>query len=152
MEAGRANSLQLVSAVSLHNPYPRAHYSEHEFNQLVLKNLFVGLPIDGVLGLTERANEELARMCEDYYDERSAAGREVPNDIWLAMARHASERGEQLLLAHLLHDSFEHRCYAARAIGQRLQRRPQLRETLQQQLQAEADAHVINALQTALAD
>lgn len=151
LEAGRANSLQLVSAVSLHNPYPRAHYSEPEFNQLVLKNLFVGLPIADVLGLEERANAELARMCEDYHDERTAAGRGVPEDIWLAMAEHASARGERLMLEHLSHDSPGHRCYAATAIGQRLRRHPRLGEQLQQRLRTEADARVRDALQTALA-
>lgn len=151
MEAGRANSLQLVSAVSLHNPYPRTHYQPHEFNQLVLKNLFVGLPIDGVMGLTERADEELARMCEDYCDERIAAFREVPEDIWLAMAPHASPRGEQLIQEHLSHDSPGHRCYASMAIGLRLKQRPKLRESLEKRLQTESDARVINALQVALA-
>lgn len=151
LEAGRANSLQLVSAASLQNPYPRAHYSEPEFNQLVLKNLFVGLPIADVLGLEERANAELARMCEDYHDERTAAGRGVPEDIWLAMAEHASARGERLMLEHLSHDSPGHRCYAATAIGQRLRRHPRLGEQLQQRLRTEADARVRDALQTALA-
>ncbi len=151
LEAGRANSLQLVSAVSLHNPYPRAHYNEQEFNQLVLKNLFVGLPIADILGLAERANPELARMCEDYYDERTAAGRGVPEDIWLAMAQHASTRGEQLMLAHLGHDAPGHRCYAAIAIGQRLQQHPELGKSLEQRLQTETDAGVIRALETALA-
>lgn len=151
LEAGRANSLQLVSAVSLHNPYPRAHYNEQEFNQLVLKNLFVGLPIAGILGLAERASAELARMCEDYYDERTAAGRGVPEDIWLAMAEHAGTRGEQLMLAHLRHDAPGHRCYAAMAIGQRLQQHPELGKALEQRLQRETDAGVIRALETALA-
>jgi hypothetical protein len=151
LEAGRANSLQLISAASLGNPYPAAHYSDREFNQMVLKNLFVGLSIDGVTGLEARANPELSRMCEDYYDERTAAGREVPADIWLAMGPYAGARAEGLITEHLSHDSPEHRCYACIATGRRLQQRPQLRWLLTQMKTTEADPRVLKALETALA-
>jgi hypothetical protein len=151
IEAGRANSLQLVSAVSQCNPYPKVHYTEHEFNQLVLKNLFIGQPIARIMGLEERANPELSRMCEDYYDERTAAGREVPCDIWLAMGPYASKRAENLMSEHLSHDKPEHRCYAGMAIGRRLKLRPELRKTLEERLNIETNARVLQALQTALA-
>jgi len=150
-EAGRANSLQLVAAVSLHNPYPQAHYTEREFNQLVLKNLFMGQPIAQIAGLEERANAELSRMCEDYFDERTAAGREVPCDIWLAMGPYASERAERLMSEHLSHDNPEHRCYSGIAIGYRLKQRPQLRKIVEERLKTETNARVLEALQTALA-
>lgn len=150
-EAGRANSLQLVAAVSLRNPYPKAHYTEREFNQLVLKNLFMGQSIAQIMGLEERANRELSRMCEDYYDERTAAGREVPCDIWLAMGPYASERAENLMSEHLSHDNPEHRCYSGIAIGRRLKQRPHLRKVLEERLKIEMNARVLQALQTALA-
>lgn len=150
-EAGRANSLQLVSAVSLRNPYPQAHYTEREFNQLVLKNLFMGQSIAQIMGLEKRANPELSRMCEDYYDERTAAGREVPCDIWLAMGPYASERAEKLMSEHLSHDNPEHRCYSGIAIGHRLKQRPQLRKVLEDRLKIETNARVLQALQTAVA-
>jgi len=151
VEAGRANSLQLVSAVSQCNPYPKVHYTEHEFNQLVLKNLFIGQPIARIMGLDERANPELSRMCEDYYDERTAAGREVPCDIWLAMGPYASKRAENLMSEHLSHDKLEHRCYSGMAIGWRLKQRPDLRKTLEDRLNIETNARVLQVLQTALA-
>jgi hypothetical protein len=150
-EASRANSLKLVSAVSLCNPYPKVHYTEHEFNQMVLKNLFLGQSIEQIVGLEERANPELSRMCEDYYDERTAAGREVPCDIWLAMGPYASERAENLMCEHLFHDNPRHRCYAVIAIGRRLKQRPALRGLLEQRMRAETNADVVQALQTALA-
>jgi hypothetical protein len=150
-EAGRANSLELVSAVSLQNPYPKVYYSEHEFNQLVLKCLFMGQPIDKIPGLEERGNLELSRMCEDYFDERSAAGREIPCDIWLAMGPYASERAETLMCEYLSHDNTAHRCYSGIAIGHRLNRRPQLRKFLENRLKVEVDAGVRKVLHTALA-
>jgi len=87
LETGRANSALLFASLALGNPYPAAWYTEREFNQLVLKALFIGLPLERIVGLAERANAELTRMCEDYIGERTAAGRSVPADIRLAMPR-----------------------------------------------------------------
>lgn len=117
LETGRVNSLLLFSALVLDNPYPAACYSVHEFNQMILKSLFVGLAIDRVIGLQQRTNPELSRMCEDYIDERQAAGRTLPADIWLALAAHASPGGMQLVLEHLDHDDPAHRYYALRALA-----------------------------------
>lgn len=119
LETGRINSAALFSALALGNPYPAAHYTDPEFNQLVLKSLFMGLPIERVVRLEERVNRELSRMCEDYYDERTAAGRAVPADIWLAIAPFASQRGERLMREHLQHEDSRHRHYAAAAIENR---------------------------------
>jgi hypothetical protein len=118
LETGRINSVALYSALALGNPYPAAHYTDHEFNQIILKSLFMGLPIERVVGLAERANRELSRMCENYYDERTAAGRSVPSDIWLAMGPFASHRGKQLMRDHLRHEDARHRHYAEVAIQQ----------------------------------
>jgi hypothetical protein len=87
LETGRVNSTTLFASLALDNPYPAARYTEQEFNQLVLKALFVGLPLARVVGLAARANAELSRMCEDYIGERTAAGRPVPEDIGLALLR-----------------------------------------------------------------
>lgn len=119
LEVGRANSLALYSCLALDNPYPAACYTEQEFNQLVLKCLFLGLEVEEIYGLVARANPELARMCEDYVDERVAAGRSVPADIWLAIGPHATERGERLLHDHLDSDDPRHRHYAALAAKRR---------------------------------
>ena len=95
-EAGRSNSVALFRALALDNPYPAAYCGVREFNQLVLKALFLEQPLARVVGLAERANRELSRMCEDYVDEREAAGRTVPEDIWLALLPHASARGREM--------------------------------------------------------
>lgn len=150
LEAGRANSLVLVGAVTLANPYPAAHYSDAQFNQLVLKALFLGLPVARISGLARRANAELSRMCEDYYDERTAARRSVPADIWLALAPHAGPRGEHLLVEHLSSDDAAHRYYAALAASTRREARAPLREALAARLAQETDPHCLAALRQAL--
>lgn len=96
LDAGRRNDTALFAALALDNPYPAAYYDEREFNQLVLKALFLEQPLARVRGLAARANSELSRMCEDYAQEREAAGRAVPGDIWLALLPCASQSGRAL--------------------------------------------------------
>lgn len=119
LEAGRTNSRAVFEALALDNPYPGRYYSEPEFNQLVLKALFLGLPIGRIAGLRQRANAELARMCEDYVDEREAARRDVPVDIWLALAPYASRRGEAMLRRYAASSVPEHRRHAEEALAGR---------------------------------
>ena len=119
LEAGRVNSLRLFSALALQNPYAAANYNDHEFNQLVLKAIFTELAVEMIVGLEQRANQELSRMCEDYIDERVAAGRDIPVDIWLALAPYASERGEKLLSKHLHSSDARHQHYAQLATQHR---------------------------------
>jgi len=150
-ETGRVNSVPLFSALALDNPYPCAFFTEHEFNQLVLKSLFVGLGIEHVRCLQERANADLARMCEDYIDERLAAGRSVPGDIWLAMAAHASRHGRQLMLEHLAHADPAHRYNALGALRAGQAFDAPLQELLRQRLALETDPDVVKLLQDTIA-
>jgi hypothetical protein len=83
IDACRTNSASVFGAIALDNPYVRDHFPEANFNQLVLKAIFVGLPAERVVGLGERVNAELVRMVRDYADERRAAGRSVPDDVGL---------------------------------------------------------------------
>jgi len=81
----RTNSLVVLTAIGMKNPYPGRHFSSRAFNQLVLKSLFMGLNIAHIHGLRERCNSELSEMCAGYISERVAAGREYPASIWLAI-------------------------------------------------------------------
>jgi hypothetical protein len=151
LATGRTNSVPLYSALALDNPFPAAYYSEHELNQLVLKALFIGIPIERVHGLAARANPELSRMCEDYADERLAAGRSVPSDIWLALAPFASAHGEQLLLEHLSSADPAHRYYSATAARTRRPLSAALAGALAERLRVETDARIRAALSASLA-
>jgi hypothetical protein len=117
--AGRTNSMLLYAALALDNPYPACCYDERDFNQVILKCLFNGLPISRVIGLPARANPSLSRMCEDYHDERIAAGRSVPADIWLALVPHAGARGLALACRQLDTNTPGHAPYAAQALSGR---------------------------------
>lgn len=77
----RTNAADVFAAIALENPYPADTFPEHNFNQMVLKALFIGLPIDRILGLERRANPELGRMVAAYASERQAAGRSVPDGL-----------------------------------------------------------------------
>ena len=85
VDACRTNILPQFEAVACDNPYPARFFPEPNFNQVVLKALFNGVRLERIVGLSRRANAELARMASDYAAERRAARRSVPVDIGLAM-------------------------------------------------------------------
>lgn len=80
---GARSSMRAVfEAVAHHSPYPKEQFGEERWNQLVLKALFIGSPLEPIQGLDQRANLRLARMLVDYASERRAAGRAVPDELW----------------------------------------------------------------------
>jgi hypothetical protein len=149
LEAGRMNSAALFAALALDNPYPARHYSDHELNQLTLKALFMGLALSAVIGLDRRANADLARMCGDYYDERTAAQRSVPADIWLAMVPHAPAERLELAKQHLAHPDPAHRFHAAVALARRAACEPAIGGWLAERCRVESDPLVLAALRRA---
>lgn len=86
VEACRTSVESVFRAMACDNPYPAAHFEEASFNQMVLKAVFVGAPLDRVHDLSRRMNPDLVRMAEDYAAERRAAGRAVPKDLDLIFA------------------------------------------------------------------
>ncbi len=84
IEACRTSIQPVFEAIACENPYPAAYFPELNFNQMVLKALFVGVALQRIVGLPGRVTAELRRMAGDYASERRAAGRSVPPDIaWL---------------------------------------------------------------------
>jgi hypothetical protein len=80
-EASRSHVQEVFEAIACENPYPAAQFPEQSFNQLVLKALFLEVPLARVEDWRTRCNAELGRMVCDYEAERLAAGRTVPADI-----------------------------------------------------------------------
>lgn len=80
-EASRTNAVSVFSALACNNPFPARYMPELNFNQLVLKALFLEVPLEAIENLAERVTGELLRMVRDYGSERRAAGRSVPVDI-----------------------------------------------------------------------
>ena len=93
-ELEESHILPLFEAVACENPYPARYFPKRNFNQVILKALFTGVPLSRVVGLSSRLNAELSRMAGDYASERRAAGRTVPSDIGLAMTGRAAAEGQ----------------------------------------------------------
>ncbi|WP_392543365.1 EboA domain-containing protein [Oryzobacter telluris] len=77
-DALRTNDTRLVSAAL--GEYAAEHLDDPSWRQGVVKAIFMGIPLDGVHDLDDRADDELRRMVRDFAAERRAAGREVPAD------------------------------------------------------------------------
>ena len=89
----RTHATPTFEAIAHANPWPAAHLDEPRWNHLVLKALFVDVALHPIPGLDARANPTLARMLLDFADERRAAGRPVPAELWrCALPFAASER------------------------------------------------------------
>jgi hypothetical protein len=99
-DALRTNDLRLVAA-ALAGGYAARVLSAAEFDQAVLKCLFVGVPLAGVTALPARVSPRLARMVADFARERVAAGRDVPADVWLVLDRQPDAIGAAGLLDEL---------------------------------------------------
>ncbi|MGD6742172.1 EboA domain-containing protein [Streptomyces sp. BH106] len=90
-DALRANDTRLVAAAV--GSYAAAHLPVHAWRHAVLKCLFTGVPVGAVAHLADRArgDGELARMLGDFAEERTAAGRPVPDDLHRVLALTAPE-------------------------------------------------------------
>lgn len=85
---GIRNNIQGVfCAVAHRNPYPAEQLDEGMWNQLVVKCLFVGVPLHPVVGLDRRANPALSHILIDLVHERRAAGRAVSPELWRVVAQ-----------------------------------------------------------------
>uniref|UniRef100_UPI003B59B51E EboA domain-containing protein n=1 Tax=Shewanella gaetbuli TaxID=220752 RepID=UPI003B59B51E len=85
IRACRCNSHNEYSAIAIDNPYPARFFPEANFNQLVLKSLFMGLNIKQIQGLKERLNETLSNMSFRYAIEQALANRVPPASLWYSV-------------------------------------------------------------------
>ena len=87
----RSNIGDVLQAIMCNNPYPSEQLDEKAWNQLVLKAFFTERAVDEIIGLDERANQELANILSDYAHERWAAHREVNPLLWRCVAPFVDE-------------------------------------------------------------
>lgn len=83
VEACRSNVQTVFEAIACENSYPVRHFPELNFNQMVMRAIFIGIPLLRIEGLSSRITPDLLRMAKDYAQERCAAGHSVPHDIQL---------------------------------------------------------------------
>lgn len=85
VDALRANDTRLVAAAL--GSFAATHLDDHAWRHGVLKCVFLGIPLSVVAELDARADDELSAMAARFAEERRAAGRAVPDDLTLLLAR-----------------------------------------------------------------
>ncbi|WP_205878002.1 TIM barrel protein [Mycobacterium camsae] len=80
-DALRCNDPRLVGAAL--GGFGARFLDQHTWRDGVMKLIFMGVPLQVVHGLRNRADAELGRMTTDYISERQAAGRSVSSDVEL---------------------------------------------------------------------
>jgi len=100
-EGVRSAMQPIFEAVAHRNPYPRERFSYVQWNQMVVKALFIGSRLAPIQGLDARRNAELAQMLIDYAAERRAAQRSISPELWRCVAPFAGE-AEIATLASIL--------------------------------------------------
>ena len=90
-EGIRSNIADVLTAIMCNNPYPSENLDEPAWNQLVLKAIFTEKPIQQIVNLDDRANQNLANTLSDYAHERWAAHRPVHPLLWRCVGKFINE-------------------------------------------------------------
>jgi hypothetical protein len=80
-EGVRSAITPVFAAIVCHNPYPFDHFDDDAWNQMVVKAVFSGTPIETIFGLHKRRNPEVVQMLKDLIAERRAASRPLPEAV-----------------------------------------------------------------------
>jgi hypothetical protein len=80
-EGVRSSSRPVFEAIACRNPYPFDYFDDDAWNQMVVKCVFVGTPIETISGLHARRNPKGIQMLRDLVSERQAAGRSSPECV-----------------------------------------------------------------------
>ncbi len=101
--ATRSDHRALFEALAVCNPYPAERFDEAAWNSLIMKAVFLGVPLLAVEGLERRANHVLAHELHDFARQRAAAGHPVDPAVWQAVGGYATgsvlDEMERLLTA-----------------------------------------------------
>lgn len=81
IDACRTNVVDVFEAIASENNFPADHFPDLNFNQMVLKAIFMEVAAGRTAKLAARTTPKLKRMVTDFASERRAAGRTVSDDI-----------------------------------------------------------------------
>jgi hypothetical protein len=107
ISASRCNSVDEFTALALNNDYVVQHFPELNFNQLVLKALFMGLDISRINMLSSRLNAKLSNMCVSFAIEQALANRIPPASLWQAVKPDDLHTENSLLLTQYLNHFYQ---------------------------------------------
>lgn len=88
----RTNMTLIFDAIALNNPFPAKYFPEANWNQMVLKSIFMQRPLYRIQKLDERRNPALADIASDFSHERWAAGRDVMPELWRLVVPFINEK------------------------------------------------------------
>lgn len=112
----RTNIPDVLAALCCGNPYPYEHFTTQEFNNMVLKAVFMNISIAKIHGLSQKTNAELSGMANQYIDEREAANRDFPCELWLIACPFSCVKDKARVYQYLQHPSPHHRYWVACAL------------------------------------
>jgi hypothetical protein len=120
-EALRSGMKPVFEAVAHNNPYPSEVFADDDWNQMVVKAIFIGATLWPIQGLDRRSNPQLARMLVALLHERRAAGRPISAEVWRCIVPHADDEERAAMLRTWDDGDNAHR----RAIALALKRTPE---------------------------
>lgn len=116
-DAIRTNDTRLIAAAL--GPYATEHLSDAQYDQAVLKCVFVGVPITGLDGVPSRVTPEGARMLGAFVHERVAAGRDLPPEVWTVIDKYPPAEEIAAIEGELQSPFEDRRAAAERALSYR---------------------------------
>ena len=119
-EALRSGMKPMFEAVAHRNPYPSEMFADDDWNQMVVKAIFIDVALWPIQGLDARNNPDLARMLVALLHERRAARRPINAEVWRCIVPYADHHGAAAMLHAWDEGDANHR----RAIALALQAAP----------------------------
>jgi len=116
-DAIRTNDTRLIAAAL--GPYATQYLSDEQYDQAVLKCVFVGVPITGLDGIPSRVTPDGARMLGAFVHERVAAGRDLPPEVWTVIDKYPPAEEIAAIEAELQSPFDDRRAAAERALSYR---------------------------------
>jgi hypothetical protein len=118
-DAIRTNDTRLIAAAL--GPYATRHLSDAQYDQAIIKCVFVGVPITPLDGLPERVTPEASRMLAAFVLERVTAGRDLPAEVWTVIDKYPPAEEIAAIEAELQSPFDDRRAAAERALSYRSQ-------------------------------